>query len=125
MIFGIGVDLCEIARIENLYERYGDKFAHKLLTQAEYLQLKTKQRPAQFLASRFAAKEAAAKALGTGFRGGITLQTISIKNNELGKPELEFIGEAAIFSNQHGINNALVSISDERTHVAAFVVLEK
>ena len=124
MIFGIGVDLCEIARIQTIYEKYGDKFAHKMLTSSEFEQFVKRKHSHSYLASRFAAKEAVVKAFGTGFTQGISLQHIQITNNPAGQPKLEYTDAAAQFVAQQGIVKSFISITDERTHVAAFVVLE-
>ena len=124
MIFGIGVDLCDVTRIKKLYEKYNDKFAHKILTEKEFLQFKTRTIPEQFLATRFAAKEAAVKALGTGFRNGIWFQSIEITNQRSGKPQINFYNEAQKRCQKHAIISSHLSLSDEKNHVIAMVVLE-
>lgn len=124
MIAGIGVDIAETKRFTALYEKYGDRFVQRILTTGEYQQMKKRSHPDRFLASRFAAKEAAVKALGTGFDRGVGYKSIEVKNDRFGKPGLVFRGEAlAIIQNMH-IDSAHLSISDEKHYVVAMVVLE-
>lgn len=124
MIFGIGVDLCDIARIKKLYEKYSHKFAHKILTDNEFHQFEQRAVPEQFLATRFAAKEAAVKALGTGFTQGISFHSIEISNQASGKPQICFHDKAKEISQKHSIISSHLSLSDEKNHVVAMVVLE-
>jgi holo-[acyl-carrier protein] synthase len=124
MITGIGVDIAEINRFEKLLQRFGERFAHRLLTPSEYTQFQRRNHSATFLASRFAAKEAASKALGTGIARGVTFHSIEVVNNELGKPELIFHDTALTISQQQHINRCLISLSDEKSYVVAMVVLE-
>lgn len=125
MIFGIGVDLCNISRIKTLFEKYGDKFALKILTDNEYKQFKKRSIPEQFLATRFAAKEAAVKALGTGFSNGIWFQSVEISNQASGKPMLNFFDKAKDECQKQSIISCHLSLSDEKNHVVAMVVLEQ
>ncbi|MBL7003491.1 MAG: holo-ACP synthase [Gammaproteobacteria bacterium] len=124
MIFGIGVDLCKIKRIKKLKTKYGDKFVRKLLTDEEFQQFEQRKKPEQFLASRFAAKEAAVKALGTGFIKGITLKDIEVLNETSGKPVLNFHRQALKVVDEQKINSAFISLSDEKGYAVAMVVLE-
>ena len=124
MIFGIGVDLCDITRIKKLYEKYDDKFARKILTDKEFKQFKKRAIPEQFLATRFAAKEAAVKALGTGFSNGIWFQSVEISNQESGKPQIHFHDKAKDKCEKNLIVSSHLSLSDEKNHVVAMVVLE-
>ena len=124
MIFGIGVDLCDIARIKKLHQKYDDKFARKILTEKEFSQFKKRTMPEQFLATRFAAKEAAVKALGTGFSDGIWFQSIEISNQDSGKPQINFYDKAKEMTEKNSINRSHLSLSDEKNHVVAMVVLE-
>ncbi len=124
MIYGIGVDLCNISRIKKLYEKYGEKFARKILTDKEYTQLKKRAKPEQFLATRFAAKEAAVKALGTGFSQGIWFQSVEITNQESGKPNITFHDKAKDECLKQSILSNHLSLSDEKNYVVAMVVLE-
>ena len=124
MLAGIGVDIAEIERFRNLIERYGDRVAQRLLTGQERQQFNQRQQSPVFLASRFAAKEAASKALGSGIANGIGFHSIEVVNNAQGKPELAFHDAAEHLARQLKINNALLSLSDERHYVVAMVVLE-
>ena len=124
MIIGIGVDIAETIRFEKLYARFGDRVARRLLTDYEISEFNKRNRPASFLATRFAAKEAAAKALGTGFGEEVGYKSIEIGNDHNGKPLLRFFRRATILIEQKQVSNVLVSISDEKHYVVAIVVLE-
>jgi holo-[acyl-carrier protein] synthase len=124
MIFGIGTDIVEVARIEASIEQFGDDFAKRILAESEmesYLQSHIKPR---FLAKRFAAKEAFSKALGTGLRTPATFQNIAVSHNDLGKPILILAAELQVFLRTKNITQTHISISDEKNLAAAFVVLE-
>ena len=95
-----------------------------MLTGQERQQFNQRQQSPVFLASRFAAKEAASKALGSGIANGIGFHSIEVVNNAQGKPELAFHDAAEHLARQLKINNALLSLSDERHYVVAMVVLE-
>lgn len=123
MIFGIGTDIVRVARMRKNLERYGDKFAERILTQAELQEFRAHGAKPHFLAKRFAAKEAAAKAMGQGFRDGLSLHDIGVGHDALGKPLLEFTGAAAAFISSNGINGVYVSLADEEDHAVAFVTL--
>jgi len=125
VIYGIGVDVLEPGRIERLLEKYGDRFAHRVLTMDEWPAYKRSRRPALFLANRFAAKEAFSKAMGTGFRYPVTLRQISVLQNRLGKPELSFRPDLGALVAREGIVGHHVTISDEKNVACAVVVLER
>ena len=91
MIVGIGVDIAETIRFEKLYARFGDRVARRLLTDHEIEEFSKRNRPASYLATRFAAKEAAAKALGTGFGEDVGYKSIEVGNDPRGKPSLRFL----------------------------------
>ncbi len=124
MISGIGVDIIETARIEAVYERFGERFVSRILTDEERREYARRDNSCRFLATRFAAKEAAAKALGTGIGETIGFQSLQIDNDPQGKPLLQFLGSGSELISKRGIANALVSISDEKHYVVAMVVLE-
>lgn len=124
MIFGIGTDIVDYARIEALWARYGQRLAERLLSERELPELSTRTDPARFLAKRFAAKEAFAKAIGSGMREPVTLHRIGITHDGLGKPVLQFDETLHTHLAQLGINGHHLSISDERDTIVAFVVLE-
>lgn len=125
MIAGIGVDLVTISRIEGVYQRHGERFAKRILAPEELQQLTEQKNPEGFLAKRFAIKEAAVKALGTGERGGVLLKDFYLEHDELGKPILRIDGKAKLVADQQGINSMHVSLSDEGNQVVAFVVFER
>jgi holo-[acyl-carrier protein] synthase len=124
MIFGIGTDIVEFARIERMFSRYGARFAERVLSERELPEYQRSANPARLLAKRFAAKEAFAKAVGSGMRHPVSLQRISITHDGLGKPVLQFDEVLRTHLAQLGINGHHLSISDERDMIVAFVVLE-
>lgn len=124
MIHGIGTDIVRIQRMVENLDKYGERFATRVLTEPELAVFRDSAQPAQFLAKRFAAKEAAAKALGTGFRDGLSLRDIGVSNDELGKPMLEFSEQASQVLKNQGVGSAHLSLSDEKEYAIAYVVLE-
>ena len=125
MIYGIGVDVLEPHRIVRLLEQYGERFARRVLTVDEWPLYERSPRPMQFVANRFAAKEAFSKAMGTGFRFPVTLGQINVLQDRRGKPELFFRTELKRLVDAERITGAYVTISDERSVVCAVVVLER
>jgi holo-[acyl-carrier protein] synthase len=125
MIYGIGTDIVEVSRIEESLARFGDAFAQRILTEQEWLSFQQSKTQARFLAKRFAAKEAFAKALGTGLRDPATFQNIGVAHDDLGKPVLDLSQALQAFLDKKGIVQQHLSISDEKALAAAFVVLEK
>lgn len=123
MIYGIGTDLLDTARMRRLHVEYGERLAQRLLHEAEWAGYRAARDPAHFLARSFAVKEATAKALGTGFRG-IAHHDIGCTRDVQGKPELAFSAHARQLLEQQGIASGHVSLSDEGELVLAFVVLE-
>lgn len=124
MIFGIGTDIVEYARIELMWQQYQSRLAERLLSDAELPEYHEHAHPARFLAKRFAAKEAFAKAVGSGLRYPVSLSLISVAHDGLGKPVLQFDPLLCTYLAQLGINGHHLSISDERNMIVAFVVLE-
>lgn len=124
MISGIGVDIAETIRFSKLNEKYGERFARRILTDDEFRQFQRRKHPALFLASRFAAKEATAKALGTGFDQGVGYKSIEVKNDGNGKPSLCFYQVALQLIEERQISRVLLSLSDEKHYAVAMVVLE-
>ena len=131
MIAGIGTDIVAIARLLRLWQRHGERGAARLLTPAEMQEFTGKQRDAarpeqfaaRFLAKRFAAKEAFAKAMGTGLRPPVTLDHVGVVHDALGKPRLAFAPPLTALMRQRGLS-AHLSLSDEADYAVAFVVLE-
>ena len=123
MIHGIGTDIVAINRIQAGLDRHGDKFARRILAEQEMAGFASSASPAHYLAKRFAAKEAAVKALGTGFRDGISLGHISVGKDEKGKPILQFSGRAEELGCSLGVGEAHLSLADEKEYAVAFVTL--
>ncbi len=124
MIFGIGTDIVSVARIEAACQRHGAAFAEYLLTANELAEYAQQAHPARFLAKRFAAKEAFAKATGQGLRHPVTLHNIEVGHDALGKPQFRFAPELEQLLRVSGITRHHLSISDEHEHTVAFVILE-
>jgi len=122
VIVGLGLDVTELDRIGAAYERHGERFLDRILTKAE--REKMPERPVPFLAARFAAKEAGAKALGTGFQDGISHQDFEVTADEKGKPLLRFHKEAQTRAKALGVTHIHVSITHGRDVAVAVVVLE-
>ena len=123
MIYGIGTDIVHIKRMRDNLDKYEDKFARRILTDSEFVEFKNKNDKAAFLAKRFAAKEAAAKAMGTGFSQGLSLHHIGVGHDDAGKPVLEFLDVAEKFIQERKIKQAHLSLADERDYAVAFVTL--
>lgn len=125
MIVGTGVDIVEIDRIQKIVDRYGDAFAKRILCENEYEDYEKQKKSARLIARRFAAKEAVAKALGTGFSEGITMRMICVAHDESGRPIIKLYDKARERADSLGVENLLISISDERHYAMAFAVIEK
>lgn len=123
MIAGIGTDIVSVARIAKTWERSGERFARRILTGKEYQVFEVRNHSVAYLASRFAAKEATSKALGTGI-GKVSFQDMEVSNLESGAPVLTFTGAALELQQQRGIARVHISLSDEAEYAQAFVVLE-
>lgn len=125
MILGLGLDITELSRIARSWERFGMRFAEKILHPEEIARFaELSASKTAFLASRFAAKEAAVKALGTGFSGGILPTDIAVRSGPSGKPALAFSGKAEERARQLGASRLHISLTHGRETVAAVVVLE-
>jgi holo-[acyl-carrier protein] synthase len=125
MIAGVGTDLCDVGRIQRALDRYGERFALKILVTAELERFRRHRRPAAYLAKRFAAKEAFSKAMGTGIRFPVNWHNVSIENERSGKPVLRFSDELTELLRSRGIVAAHLSITDEIGMACAYVILEK
>lgn len=123
MIYGMGTDICAVARMARLLERYGERVAGRILTPAERQGFDRNMHPERFLARRFAAKEAFSKAMGTGFRSPVTLRNIGVGHDRRGKPILEFAPALAEVIAARALRTH-VSITDEHEFAVAFVILE-
>ena len=125
MIYGIGTDIVSVPRIKGALERHGDRFARRVLTKKEYKDYLASTQRTHFIAKRFAAKEAAAKAIGLGFRQGLSMTDIGVEHDKNGKPLLVFEGVALELKEKLEIGDSYISIADERDHAVAFVTLMK
>ncbi len=124
MIRGVGIDLVEIGRMERAIERWGQRFLERIFSPAEINLCLKRHRPGSCLALRFAAKEAFAKALGLGIRGGLVWRDIEVVHDELGKPGLRLKNRAQELLGSVGAERTWLSLSDESTIAVAVVVLE-
>jgi holo-[acyl-carrier protein] synthase len=123
MIFGIGTDIVRIQRMQEALQRHGDKFAERILSTDELIDFKQAENGARYLAKRFAAKEATAKAMGTGFSDGLSLKDISVGHDRRGKPVLNYSDQAANFMSENNISESHISLADEQEYAVAFVTL--
>ena len=123
MTIAIGTDIVEIQRIASALERQGDKFVQRILTESEIAEYQARGNSVAFLAKRFAAKEAIAKALGTGIGRGISFQHMIVSNNSEGAPQVELQANAAERLKQLGGSNVLLSLSDEKNYALSYVAI--
>lgn len=124
MIHGIGTDICRVARFERMIEKYGDRTARRVLGQGEFDEYSRAAQPARFLARRFAAKEAFAKALGTGVREPALFSSMRVNHDVMGRPQMACTGALAGMMSSRALT-AHLSISDEAEYATAFVVIER
>jgi len=124
MIFGIGVDVLEAARVKKVYDRFGDHFIDRLLLPAERAQLAKTRRTERFLAMRFAAKEAIVKAMGTGFAHGMWIRDVGVVQNAWGRPEVVYSPRGEKMRRKLGIGGGHVTLTDEAGLIVAVAVLE-
>jgi len=124
MIIGIGIDIIEVTRIERLLTKQ-KRFQQRIFTETEIAYCESKKNKAQNYAGRFAAKEALLKAIGTGWRRGVSFKEIEIVNNERGKPEIFLSGKAREVADDLGISNIQVSLSHLKEFATAVVTAEK
>jgi holo-[acyl-carrier protein] synthase len=125
MIHGIGIDLIKVSRLQSGLARFGMHYADRLLAPEEHQEFFSAGEPARFLAKRFAAKEAFAKAVGTGLRHPLHLRSLAVTHTALGQPGLRFDKEVETWLHRQGIVGCHLSLSDEEEYVIAYVVLEK
>ncbi len=124
MIHGIGIDIVSVERIQENLTRYGSRFSERILSSNELEEFTANNFPARFLAKRFAAKEALAKALGTGFRDGMHLNQITVAHDSEGRPQLSCEGKISQVLSANNIHHSYLSLSDENEYACAVVVLE-
>ncbi|MCX6866515.1 MAG: holo-ACP synthase [Verrucomicrobia bacterium] len=118
-VFGIGIDVVEVARIASAMQRHGTPFLTRLFTAGERDYCESRKTPALHYAARFAAKEAVSKALGTGIGGHAGWLDLEIVHNPAGTPQLCLRGAAASFANNHGITEIHISLTHARHYAAA------
>ena len=124
MIAGIGVDLCEVERIEAAIARHGERLLARIYTPAERRYCESKPNPMERFAGRFAAKEAAMKAIGTGWSRGVGWRDFEVTRANGGRPVIAFHGVARRIADEMGVTRALVSITHVRSLAMAQVLLE-
>ena len=124
MVIGVGTDLIEIARIERSFERFGEAFLRRIYTPGEIAYCMAKKSFAESLAARFAAKEAGAKALGTGISRGVSWREFEVRRRPGERPELHLSGRAREIADRLGIARISLSLSHARTLSIAVVIAE-
>jgi holo-[acyl-carrier protein] synthase len=124
MIVGLGIDIAEVPRIAGSIQRFGDRFLRRIFTDAEIRYCETKANKVERFAARFAAKEAALKALGTGWRGGIAWRDVEVTREPTGKPTMTFHRKAAEFAARLGVKRSHVSLTHTEQTAMAEVILE-
>jgi holo-[acyl-carrier protein] synthase len=124
MIFGVGTDVVEIARIEKALEKWGERFAERILCPPELARFREHRLRANYLAKRFAAKEAFTKALGTGIRAPANWHGVWVRNLASGKPVLEFSDPLKKLLSERGVTGSHLSLTDEKGVAFATVILE-
>lgn len=124
MIVGSGIDLVEIRRIQESVRRFGERFLNRVFTPAEQAYCLRKRSSAESLAARFAAKEAGAKALGTGISHGVTWLEIEVTREPGGRPVLQFHGRAAAMASYLHVTHCALSLTHTADLAMASVVLE-
>ena len=124
MIVGTGVDLAEVPRIKASIERFGDKFIQRIYTPGEIAYVERKANKFERYAARFAAKEAGMKAIGTGWKRGVTWKDFEVSNLPSGKPTLKFHGVAAQIAERLNVRNVALSLTHTAELGMAHVILE-
>ena len=122
-MIALGTDILEVERINQVVARLGDRFVRRILTEHERLEYRESGQPNRLLAKRFAAKEAVAKALGTGIGRGVSWQDIQIEHDENGAPLVRLTGGAEAVATRRGASGVLLSLADEADYVVAFAAL--
>ena len=124
MIVGTGVDLAEVPRVRHLIERYGRRFIERVYTPAEIAYVERKANRFERFAARFAAKEAGMKAIGTGWKFGVTWQDFEVANLPSGKPTLRLHGVAARVAEKLGVRHITLSLTHTTEYGLAHLILE-
>lgn len=124
MVLGLGTDLIETKRVEGSIDRFGDRFLERIFTPGEIAYCKRKKNAAESFAARFAAKEAGAKALGTGISRGVTWREFEVKREASGRPSLHLSGRASELARAMGVKRIQLSLTHSRDLAMAVVVVE-
>ena len=124
MLLGLGTDLIETRRVEQSIDRFGDRFLERIFSPLEIAYCKRKKNAAESFAARFAAKEAGAKALGTGISRGVTWKDFEVKRETSGRPSLHLSGRAAELAAAMGVKRIQLSLTHSRDLAMAVVVVE-
>lgn len=124
MILGVGTDLVEVPRIRTSIERFGDRFLHRVYTDHEQAYCRSKANAVERFAGRFAAKEAGMKAIGTGWRHGVTWRDFEVVNEPSGRPTLRLYGAAGRIAEELGVQRISLSITHTAQEGFAIVLLE-
>ena len=124
MIVGTGIDLAEVPRVAAAIDRFGDRFLRRIFTPDEIRYCESKANRVERYAARFAAKEAGLKAIGTGWRRGVSWTDVEVRREPGGRPTLVFHGKAADFAAKLGVNRVALSITHTKDHAMAQVILE-
>ena len=124
MIVGTGIDIAEVPRIAESIARFGERFLHRIYTEGEIRYCESKANRVERYAARFAAKEAAMKALGTGWNHGVRWRDIEVTRQPGGRPTMTFHGKAAEFAARLGAVNVALSLSHTAEQAIAQVILE-
>ena len=124
MIVGTGIDIAEVPRIAEAISRYGDRFLHRVFTEAEIHYCDTKANRIERYAARFAAKEAGMKALGTGWNYGVRWRDVEVCRQPGGRPTISFHGKAAEFAAKLGVAHIALSLTHTEAQAIAQVILE-
>jgi len=125
MIYGVGTDVVQVARVQAVLDRRGESFPRRILMPEELIFYARSKNPVRFLAMHFAAKEAVVKALGTGFRNGMWVRDTGFIPEPSGKPRVIFSARGQALCRRFGVGNAHVSLTDEAGLVVAMAVTEK
>lgn len=125
MIFGVGTDVVELARVKATWDRFGERFVERILMPEELALFRRSRQPVRFLAMRFAGKEATVKAMGTGFAHGVWVRDVGITNDPRGRPLVVFSERGLAVCRSLGVGNAHVSLTDDAGLVIAFAVAER
>lgn len=125
MIYGIGIDLVKVSRMEGVLQRWEERFRSKVFTPGEVAYCMRKKNPSPSFAARFAAKEAFVKALGIGIRRGVHWRNVEVKRGPLGRPVLSLNGLALEICRKEGIEGFHLSLTHDGDYAGAVVVLEK